>query len=549
MSKLIVNNLGCGFINTEDRSIFLPRNKLNGAMNGDIVEYQIDNEETNVASISNILEKVPDYGFVSHIYHESYVVKTDRKQYYFKIDTHDLNVNDFLKIHNDHIVVNYGSKDSFLNKIKYIKDKYNINTLKFEKDDQTPIQVSDFDVIEENANRVDHTELYTFTIDPTSSKDFDDAISIDFKENVYTVGIHIADVTHYLKKDSELDKHAQMKMNTVYLNGDTTHMLPTILSNNLCSLVPNQDRNAVTVMTKFDIRGKLIEYQIYRSKINSKRRYTYDDVRQQIKGNKEMDIHIKNLYSFIVAKYPQTLEHFSLPILDIKLNDSKTPIVMELEDYDMSHIMIEKCMILANEIVAEDLANKGFKFPYRCHPSPSEDQEKKYQNLKQLSHNPMYQEIIKIKSYKNAYYSPDNISHFGLTSSKYCHFTSPIRRYIDIVVHRILLGEATYTDEELDHICSKSNELEGNAFKAEMELLEMQKEHLIKNSQRDTEPVIVMDVTKFGVSVELTNYLTERRIHISNLDKDRLEYDSENRTLYNSNITYKIGDIIDLKIN
>jgi ribonuclease R len=545
MSKLIVNNLGCGFINQDDKTIFIPRKKLNGAMNGDIVEYQIIDEATNVACVSNILEMVPDYGFVSHTYQDSYVVKTDRKQYYFKIDKHELNINDFVKVHNDLIIVNYGDKNSFLNKIKYIKDKYNINTTEF------PVQISDFDVEEkeEDPDRVDLTELYTFTIDPTSSKDFDDAISIEFKENVYTLGIHIADVTHYLKKDSELDKHAQLKMNTVYLNGDTTHMLPTLLSNNLCSLVPNQDRNAVTVMTKFDIKGNLLEYQIFRSKINSKKRYTYDEVRQQIKGNVEMDVHIKNLNSFIVTKYPHVLEYYSLPIIDIKLDESKSPINVELEEYDMSHIMIEKCMILANEIVAEDLYSKGYNFPYRCHPSPSPDQEEKYLNLKTLSHNPMYQEIIKIKSFKNAFYSYNNISHYGLSSSKYCHFTSPIRRYIDIVVHRILLDEATYTDQELDEICSKSNELEGNAFKAEMELLEMQKQYLITNSDRETEPVIVMDVTKFGISVELTNYLTERRIHISNLDSDILKYDEENKTLYNSNITYKIGDIIDLKIN
>ena len=545
MSKLIVNNLGCGFINQDDKTIFIPRKKLNGAMNGDIVEYQIIEEATNVASISNILEMVPDYGFVSHIYQNSYVVKTNRKQYYFEIETNELNINDFVKVHNNLIVVNYGDKNSFLNIINYIKDKYNINTTEF------PVQISDFDVEEkeEDPDRVDLTELYTFTIDPTSSKDFDDAISIEFKENVYTLGIHIADVTHYLKKDSELDKHAQLKMNTVYLNGDTTHMLPTLLSNNLCSLVPNQDRNAVTVMTKFDIKGNLLEYQIFRSKINSKKRYTYDEVRQQIKGNVEMDVHIKNLNSFIVTKYPHVLEYYSLPIIDIKLDESKSPLNVELEEYDMSHIMIEKCMILANEIVAEDLFSKGYNFPYRCHPSPSPDQEEKYLNLKTLSHNPMYQEIIKIKSFKNAFYSYNNISHYGLSSSKYCHFTSPIRRYIDIVVHRILLDEATYTDQELDEICSKSNELEGNAFKAEMELLEMQKQYLITNSDRETEPVIVMDVTKFGISVELTNYLTERRIHISNLDSDILKYDEENKTLYNSNITYKIGDIIDLKIN
>ena len=549
MSKLIVNNLGFGFINTEDKTIFIPRKNLNGAINGDTVEYQIVDDTTNVALISNIIEQVPDYGYVSHIYQDSFVVKTDRKQYYFKVDTHSLNINDFLKIHNDHIIINYGNKELFVNKIKFIKDKYKINTLEFEKEDQTPTKISDFEVVEDDPNRVDLTNLYTFTIDPTSSKDFDDAISIDFKENVYTLGIHIADVTHYLKKDSELDKHAQMKMNTVYLNGDTTHMLPTILSNNLCSLVPNQDRNAVTVMTKFDIQGKLIEYQIYRSKINSKKRYTYDDVRQQIKGSVEMDTHIKNLYSFIVTKFPHVLEYFSLPIIDIKLDEAKTPNSIELEEYDMSHIMIEKCMILANEIVAEDLASKGVLFPYRCHPSPSSEQKEKYETLKTLSNNPMYQEIIKIKSFKNAYYSSDNISHFGLSSSKYCHFTSPIRRYVDIVVHRILLGEATYTDQELEIICNKSNELESNAFKAEIELLEMQKDHLIQSSQRDTEPVIVMDVTKFGISVELTNYLTERRIHISNLDSTRLEYDEINKTLYNSNITYKIGDIINIKIN
>ena len=548
MSKLIVNNLGFGFINLEDKTIFIPKKKLNGAMNGDLVEYEIEDSTNNVANISKIVLAVPDYGHVSHIYQGSYVVKTARKQYYFKEENHNLNINDFLKIENNNININYGNKDLFVNKLKFIKDKYKINTIEFEKDDNTPVKTEDFDILEDIESRKDLTDLYTFTIDPTTSKDFDDAISISFENDIYTVGIHIADVSYYIKKNSELDKYAKMKMNSVYLNGDTVHMLPTILSNNLCSLVPNQDRNAVTVMARFDKNGDQIDYEIFRSKINSKKRYTYQDVRKQIK-ELALDDHLRNLYNFITSKYPETLLQFNMPIVNISINDSKTPEKIELEDYDMSHIMIEKCMILANEIVAEDLSKKNLFFPYRCHPEPSKEQLEKYQIQKNYADNYLYQEIIKIKSYKNAYYSSNNISHYGLSSNKYCHFTSPIRRYVDIVVHRVLLGESVYSQEEINEICEKSNQLETESFKAEMELLDMQKEYLINLDTKELQDVIVLDVNKYGITVELLDYLIEKKIHISKLDENKLEFDHKNKRIYNDNKNIKIGDIIKVKIN
>ena len=389
MPKLIVNSLGCGFINLADRTIFIPKKKINGAMNGDIVEYLIEDEENNVASITNIIQTMPDYGFVSHIYQGDYVIKTDRKQYYFSIESSDLSINDFVKINNNQILINFGNKDDFNNKIKYIKEKYQINSSSYQKE----VKEEDF----AETKRVDLTGLYTFTIDPTSSKDFDDAISISKEEHGFTLGVHIADVSHYIKPNSDLDNFAKQKMNTVYLNGDTTHMLPQELSNNLCSLVPNQLRNAVTVMTDFDNQGKIIRYSIFRSKILSKKRYTYQEVRDQIENN-TMDSNIANLYQFIISKFPGIDTQYNLPMYNIQLDDQKCPTNVEIEPYDMSHLMIEKCMILANEIVAEDLSNKDVLFPYRCHPQPSPEQEEKYLKQKAYSSNNFYQEIIKIKS-------------------------------------------------------------------------------------------------------------------------------------------------------
>jgi len=543
MPKLIVNSLGCGFINLADKTIFIPKKKINGAMNGDIVEYLIENEENNVASITNIIQTVPDYGFVSHIYQGDYVIKTDRKQYYFSMGSSDLEINDFVKINNNQILINFGNKDDFNNKIKYIKEKYQVNSSSYQKADGTNLTEEDF----EETKRVDLTGLYTFTIDPTSSKDFDDAISISREEHGFTLGVHIADVSHYIKPNSALDIFAKQKMNTVYLNGDTTHMLPSELSNNLCSLVPNELRNAVTVMTDFDKQGNIIRYSIFRSKILSKKRYTYQEVRDQIE-NQVMDTNIENLYQFIKNKFPGIDTQYNLPMYNIQLDNQKSPINVEIESYDMSHLMIEKCMILANEIVAEDLSNKGALFPYRCHPEPSQEQEEKYLKQKNYSDNNFYQEIIKIKSFKNAYYSHDNISHFGLDSKKYCHFTSPIRRYTDIIVHRVLLNECTYSKDELDEICQQANELEGNAFKAELELLEMQKDFLIEkdNSQQ---PLLVIDVTKYGITVELLNYYTERKIHISKLSDKRLTFDYNTKRLFNDKDSYSIGQIVNLKIN
>lgn len=548
MSKLIVNHLGYGFINLGNTTIFIPKQYMNGAKNGDLVEYEIKDETKNVAQISKILSSLPEYAYVSHIWKGDYIIKTEsKKQLYFNKKNYDLNIGDSIKIKGDKVLFNFGNKDNFQNKIKYIKDKYNINSILFEKPTGDPVVPEDFDILKSEESRQDLTDLYTFTIDPNTSKDFDDAISINEKSYGYELMIHIADVSHYIKHNSTLDNFAKSKMNTVYLNGDTIHMLPTGLSNNLCSLVPNEVRNTVSVITKFNKNGGIINYDIVRSKIKSNKRYTYDEVREQI-NNLSMDNNIRCLYNFITSKYDDILNEFNLSIVNIDLLDNKTPSCIKLEPYDMAHIMIEKCMILANEIVAEELNKRDVVFPYRCHPKPNIDQEEKYNEYKKFSENPIYQEVIRIKSFKNAYYSSNNISHFGLSSNKYCHFTSPIRRYIDIIVHRILLNEHEYSKEELEEICKNANELETNSFKAENELLEMQKDYLI-NENKGEKSAIIMDVTKYGITVELLDYMTERTIHISKLSKNRLTFDEDNKKLFNEEITYKIGDIINVDLN
>jgi len=535
MSKLIVNSLGYGFINHTSRTIFIPKQYLNDAKNDDVVEYKIIDENNNIAEITKIVDSAPEYGYVSHIWKNNFIIKTEsKKQIYLDINNYNLNIDDMIQIKNNNILMNFGNRNDFKNKINYIKYKYEIK--------KTDYQFNINQIDNSEIERVDLTDLYTFTIDPTTSKDFDDAISISSDGTNYKLGVHIADVSSFIKVNSELDLIARNKMNTTYLNGDTNHMLPTELSNNLCSLVPGEIRKTVTVMANFNNHGELIDYQIFRSKIKSKKRYTYQDVREQI-NNYSMDNNIKNLYNFVSSKYTNVLGEFNLPIIDLKLDINKTPVNIELENYDMAHIMIEKCMILANEIVAEDLCKKNKLFPFRCHPKPNKDQEEKYNYFKQFSNNAFYQEVIKIKSYKNAFYSYKNISHYGLSSEKYCHFTSPIRRYIDIVIHRILLDEYQYSEEELEVICNLANKLESNSFKAENELLEIQKEYLIENSNT-SQPAMIIDANKYGITVELLNYITERKIHISKLSDKRLIFDPINKKIYNNETTFTIGDII-----
>ncbi|VVU95697.1 RNB domain [seawater metagenome] len=541
MSKIIINHLGFGFINENDKTVFIPKSNTNGARSEDIVEYEIINSEDNIGNITNIVHSKDNYYIVSHIWKKQYVLKNldtfVKKQIYIDISEFNFVIKDIIRINNKNEIIENLGQYYGIGRYAYLCKKYDINRF---------IPEEDFELNNIIDDRIDLTNLNVFTIDPTSSKDFDDAISVRKEQDKYILGIHIADVSYFIKPKSQLDMLARQKMNSTYLNGLTIHMLPSKLSNDICSLVPGQKRKTVSLEIEYNLAGELINYKIQRTHIISKKRYTYDQVRKQIDNN-NMDSNISLLYNLINILYPNITTAYNLPCVHISLNDLKKATSIELEPYDMAHIMIEKCMIIANEIISNHLNKKNMIFPYRTHPAPSLEKLEKYRQSLNHSNNKMYQEISKIKSYSNAYYAIENDGHYGLDITKYCHFTSPIRRYIDIVIHRILLNEYTYTTEELKEICKLSNEKEVASFKAESELIEINKKELIKESNEELD-MLILDVFRTGIKVQIIKYMLEHTIHISNLSKNRLLFDKDNKKLYNSEFDeeIKIGQIIKL---
>lgn len=542
MSNIIINKLGFGFLNLENKTIFFPKEYIGKAKNGDEIEYEIIDNEKNVGKVTKVINERPLYCLVSHIWQGKYVLKdideNSKEQYYINCNNYQLNRFDVVKLEQNTIIKNYGNYYSE-GKINYIIDKYQLSDSKI---DYKSSMISNNKI-----DRYDFKMLNTFTIDPVTSKDFDDAISINIEENYFILGIHIADVSHYIKPNTELDILARKNMNTIYLNGKTLHMLPNELSNDLCSLLPNKERKVVSVMIKYSKKGELINYEIKRSTIISKKRYTYNQVRNQINNN-DMDENINNLYLAMNILYPNLKEEYNLPTANIILDENKIPLKVEIEPYDMAHKMIEKGMILANEIVSLNISKQNKSFPYRIHEDPINEKLEKYNQQIQLSSNPAYLEICKIKSYRNANYGIEKKGHYGLNLKSYCHFTSPIRRYIDIIVHRILLNEREYSDSELIEICQESNEKEQQSFKAEMELLEKQKQYLLDKDNNELQ-LLILDVNKNGVKCQIFKYMMEYYLHISRLDSQRLNFDKDNKILYNDKFSFKIGDIIYRNLN
>ncbi len=412
--------------------------------------------------------------------------------------------------------------------------------------------------------REDLRFLNCFTIDPDTAKDFDDAVSLSKDEyGMYHLGVHIADVSHYVKPGTSLDEEAQMRCNSTYFPGKCIPMLPGALSENLCSLKPNVNRLTVSILMKFDSHGTLIEHEMIRSVIKSTKRFTYKEAKKILDGEKTSP-HLPSLNLMVELcqllkkkRYERGSLEFSLPELVVLVDEKGTPYQTDYITYDITHQMIEEFMLKANEIVAWDLSQKGKNLTFRVHDVPSEENLRDFSFLAaafgfKVPDFPTPQDLQKLfeeagdSAYGNylassyirrmrlAAYSAENIGHYGLSLTHYCHFTSPIRRYVDLVVHRILFGE---NDDlgYLQHISNVCSEQERMSAKAEMRVVLLKKLRLL-NQMHTQDPykeyeAIVTRVKNFGIYFEIINLLLEGFIHISELGEDYFIYEEEKMRL------------------
>lgn len=409
-------------------------------------------------------------------------------------------------------------------------------------------------------NREDFRELVTLTIDPDTAKDFDDAISIsqDAKGN-YHLGVHIADVSHYVKSGHPLDLEASERCNSTYFPGVCIPMLPPALSNNLCSLKPNVNRLTVSILMDFDSFGNLLNHRISRSVIKSAKRFTYKEAKSVLDGKKPsvhkdtLELMAKLCGLLKKKRYERGSIEFAIPELVVLVDEKGVPTKTDYIEYDITHQMVEEFMLKANEMVATHLSGLGKGLTYRIHDVPADDNLRDFSLLASafgfdLSDVPTSLELQKlfeeakstpygeylatsyIRKMRLAIYSADNIGHYGLGLSHYCHFTSPIRRYVDLVVHRILFHE-DLSHDKIAQIAEKCSEQERISAKAEGSVVLLKKlrllEALHKKEPKKEYAAVVTKVKGFGIYFEVLELMLESFFHISELEDDYYVYNDE----------------------
>jgi ribonuclease R len=434
-------------------------------------------------------------------------------------------------------------------------------------------------------NRLDLRKTPTFTIDPEDAKDFDDAISVKQLQNKnWEVGVHIADVSHYIKEGDSIDKEALSRGTSVYLVDRVIPMLPEVLSNDLCSLKPNEDKLCFSVVFEFNTRAEVVNYKISKTIIHSNKRFTYEQAQKNINSKsglfyKEL-IRIKDLSLLLRSRRKENGSiNFEKPEVKFVLDKDKNPINVSFKESLDTNKLIEEYMLLANKTIAKHINNKS-NFIYRIHDVPDKERVVDLKNIvkkfnysidisnpKGLSKslNKLLSEIkgrpeedliatLTIRSMSKAIYSTSNIGHYGLSFNFYSHFTSPIRRYPDLVIHRLisdfLLGENQYKKEKLDFICKHCSEMEKLASTAERNSIKFMQVKYLKKKIGEKFSGVITGVTDWGLYVELEESKCEGLVKINSIKSDYFSFDKKTHSLIgnSTNLKYQLGQKVDVKI-
>lgn len=414
---------------------------------------------------------------------------------------------------------------------------------------------------DEISRRADVRKVLTFTIDPADAKDFDDAISFRKLTNgIYEIGVHIADVSHYVEEGNELDKDAYERATSVYLPDRVNPMLPEHISNVLCSLRPKEDKLTFSVIFQVTSKGDIKQYWLGRTVIHSDHRFTYEEVQAIIEertGLYSEEILVLNDMAQRMRKkrFQQGAINFSSQEVKFKLDEKGDPVGIMIKESKEAHQLIEEFMLLANRTVAENVSkikvnHKPLPFPYRIHDDPDEEKlvpfaafAKKFghkfdtsspeaiaasfNQLLKDAHGKPEQHVLEqlgIRTMSKAKYTSQNVGHYGLGFENYCHFTSPIRRYPDIMVHRILqdvLNKKLVPDKKLEEKCKHASERERAAMEAERAANKYKQVQYMKNYLGDEFEGIISGVASFGFWVETIDHKCEGLVSVNSL----LEYD------------------------
>ena len=615
---LRANKKGFGFVeieNLEDDVYIAPEN-MNGAIHGDIVLVEITtkiNIDRMEGRILRILKRqfehyIGEINFdksgLGHITLDDSKIKLDivvkKENSLNAVDGHKVVVELGKKLnkqskYDGKVIEIIGHKNDPGVDILSIVYKYNIHT-DFPEDvkeevKNIPMEVKDTDLL----GRKDLRNWEIFTIDGDDTKDIDDAISIEKMANGrYKLGVHIADVSYYVKEGSPLDNEAMERGTSVYLVDRVIPMLPHELSNGICSLNPNVDRLAVSCVMEFDHQGKQLDYEIFPSVIRSRIQMTYKNVNSILEKNVVPDGYedfadslrkMKELAD-ILRKMKEKRGYIDFEVDEAKILVDKDckPTEVVLRDRGAGEKLIEDFMIAANECVATHVYFMTLPFIYRVHEVPKEEKLRSYLSfvgslgyqvpgdlkdtspktvqkiIKYLEDKPEFKILssLLLRSMQKAVYRPENLGHYGLASQCYTHFTSPIRRYPDTTVHRLLrtylferhldMGTVRKWEEKLVYISEHSSDRERASVDCEREVEDMKMAEYMEGHIGEEFEGMISTVTSFGMFVELDN-LIEGLVPLRDM-KDFFHFDEEHMTLTGerSHVKYTIGERVLVRV-
>ncbi len=452
-------------------------------------------------------------------------------------------------------------------------------------------KISDEITAKEIATRRDFRGECTFTIDPLTAKDFDDALSYkQLASGRYEIGVHIADVTYYVKEGDEIDAEAQSRGTSVYLVDRTVPMLPEKLCNDLCSLRPNEDKLTYSVLFEMDAHGKVLSSWMGRSVIRSQQRFTYEEVQAIIEGGASPYAAAVRTLNDLAQKirterFRNGAIDFSTEEVRFQLNEKGEPVGVEPVAYTESHQLIEEFMLLANRTVAEFVAKarkgeKGYPFVYRVHARPKEEKLDSFLRIIAKLGVP-YKEareqfdgkalasvlaafkgkpeehfvgILAVRSMEKAIYSTENIGHYGLAFPYYTHFTSPIRRYPDMMVHRILssvlAAEAPVRETQLASACQLASNQEKTAADAERASIKYKQVEYLSHRLGKVFSGVISGVMDYGFYVELSDSKCEGLVSVRDLQDDMYFYYADDFCLRGSHTgrEFRLGDAVEVRV-
>ncbi len=444
---------------------------------------------------------------------------------------------------------------------------------------------------EEEKKRKDFRDILTFTIDPADAKDFDDAISVRNLDNGnYEIGVHIADVSHFVKPDSILDKAAYARATSVYLPDRVNPMLPEKISNELCSLRPNEDKYTFSVVFQISNRAEIKHKWIGRTLIHSNHRFSYEEVQQTLETKD--GLHFKPLLllnelakKFREERFNNGAINFSSQEVRFKLDEDGKPLGIVIKESKDAHKLIEEFMLLANRTVAEYVSKiksnkEPIPFPYRIHNTPSEEKlipfaafarkfgytfDMKDELEVATSFNKLLKDVqgkpeqhvleqLGIRTMAKAVYTSVNIGHYGLGFENYCHFTSPIRRYPDVMVHRIVqecLDKDLKIDKKMDEKCKHCSDRERAAMESERAGNKYKQVEYMQQFLGDDFEAIISGVSAFGFWAETAEHKCEGLVSVRDLSEhDDFRLDEADYSLVGSRTKkkFRMGDKVKIKV-